>query len=100
MLTGSAGTGGDQGDRHDDHDDGDGDDEQVTRFSFLGFKGEWMPLNREPVHVLYEAAANPSDHPPIVGTRNPLQGGGISGGGSGGAGSGDRGSAGGGRGTG
>jgi hypothetical protein len=53
-----------------DNDDDDGDDGFVaTRFSFLGFKGEWMPLSREPVHVLYEAAANPSDHPAVVGTR-------------------------------
>lgn len=30
--------------------------------SYLGFKGEWMKLNREPVSFLYEAAANPKDH--------------------------------------
>ncbi|KAI9882385.1 MAG: ubiquitin-binding protein cue5, partial [Watsoniomyces obsoletus] len=52
----------------------EGDNEEVTRFSFLGFKGQWMPLNREPVNVLYEAAANPGDHPSIVGTRDPLSG--------------------------
>jgi hypothetical protein len=37
-------------------------DEEETRLSYLGFKGEWMKLSREPVNFLYEAAANPSDH--------------------------------------
>jgi len=45
---------------------GDGD-EDVTRISYLGFKGDFMALNREPVSVLYEAAANPSDHVAIQG---------------------------------
>ena len=50
--------------------EGEGDDDDdVTRFSFLGFKGDWMPLNREPINVTYEAAANPSDHTPVPGTR-------------------------------
>ena len=40
---------------------GDGD-EDVTRLSYLGFKGEWMPLGRAPTQILYEAAANPNDH--------------------------------------
>lgn len=35
--------------------------------TYLGFKGTWMRLNREPVSVLYEAAANPSDHKVIQG---------------------------------
>lgn len=39
-----------------------GGDEDVTRMSYIGFKGDWMKLNREPVEVLYEAAARPSDH--------------------------------------
>ena len=30
--------------------------------SYIGFKGEWMKLNREPINFLYEAAANPADH--------------------------------------
>ena len=38
------------------------------RVGFLGFKGEWTILRREAVHVLYEAAANPRDHAPVVGT--------------------------------
>ncbi len=40
---------------------GDGD-EDVTRISYLGFKGEWMKLGGAPQEILYEAAANPSDH--------------------------------------
>lgn len=37
-----------------------GDD--VTRLSYLGFKGDWMQLGKAPTNILYEAAANPSDH--------------------------------------
>lgn len=37
-------------------------EEDETRISYLGFKGEWMKLSREPVNFLYEAAANPKDH--------------------------------------
>lgn len=37
-------------------------EEDETRISYVGFKGEWMKLSREPVNVLYEAAANPRDH--------------------------------------
>ena len=48
----------------DNHSDGD---EDVTRISYLGVKGEHMALNREPVTFLYEAAANPSDHVAIQG---------------------------------
>lgn len=48
-----------------------GNDEDVTRFSYLGFKGDFMKLNREPVDVLYEAAANPSDHK-VQGASNEL----------------------------
>jgi hypothetical protein len=40
---------------------GDGD-QDVTRVSYLGFKGEWMQLGRAPATITYEAAANPSDH--------------------------------------
>ncbi|KAI1438617.1 PITH domain-containing protein [Xylaria sp. CBS 124048] len=40
----------------------DDDDETVTRLSYLGFKGDWMQLGRAPTNILYEAAANPSDH--------------------------------------
>ncbi|KAL2160053.1 hypothetical protein VTH06DRAFT_1708 [Thermothelomyces fergusii] len=40
---------------------GDGE-EDVTRISYLGFKGEWMQLGRAPANIIYEAAANPGDH--------------------------------------
>lgn len=36
--------------------------EDTTRISYLGFKGDWMQLGRAPTNILYEAAANPSDH--------------------------------------
>ncbi|KAL8962441.1 MAG: hypothetical protein Q9193_001154 [Seirophora villosa] len=39
----------------------------ATRIYWLGFKGEFSALNREPVEVLYEKAANPKDHTPIQG---------------------------------
>jgi len=44
-------------------------EEDVTRVSYLGFKGEWMALNREAVSFLYESAANPSDHKMVAGVR-------------------------------
>lgn len=37
-------------------------DEDETIIYYLGFKGEFMKLNKEPVSFLYEAAANPADH--------------------------------------
>jgi hypothetical protein len=42
-------------------------EEEETRISYLAFKGDFMKLNKEPVSVMYEAAANPSDHKTIVG---------------------------------
>ncbi|CAN8103408.1 unnamed protein product [Discula destructiva] len=56
---------------------GDGD-EETTRLSYLGFKGEWMQLGRAPANILYEAAANPSDHK-VKGTGVNQVGGGIGG---------------------
>jgi hypothetical protein len=47
-------------------------DEDVTRISYLAFKGDFMKLNKEPVSFLYEAAANPSDHANIVGTKQGM----------------------------
>lgn len=44
-------------------------EEDETRVSYLAFKGDFMKLNKEPVSFLYEAAANPSDHKTIVGTK-------------------------------
>lgn len=37
-------------------------EEDVTRLSYLAFKGDFMKLNKEAVSFLYEAAANPNDH--------------------------------------
>jgi hypothetical protein len=37
-------------------------EEDVTRATYLSFKGEWMQLGRAPMNIIYEAAANPSDH--------------------------------------
>ncbi|KAL7752813.1 hypothetical protein RI367_001816 [Sorochytrium milnesiophthora] len=34
----------------------------ATRLLFVGFKGEWTELKRDPIITLYEAAANPADH--------------------------------------
>jgi len=42
-------------------------EEDVTRISYLAFKGQYMHLSKEPVSFLYEAAANPSDHKAIAG---------------------------------
>ncbi|KAL1973136.1 hypothetical protein VTN31DRAFT_6678 [Thermomyces dupontii] len=59
-------------------DNWSGGEEEETRIGYLGFKGSFMALSREPVSVLYEAAANPSDHVAIQGisgeTRNIMPG--------------------------
>ncbi|CAD6499477.1 BgTH12-03591 [Blumeria graminis f. sp. triticale] len=34
----------------------------ITAFSYLAFKGDWMPIGRAPQNITYEAAANPRDH--------------------------------------
>ena len=47
-------------------------EEDVTRVSYLAFKGEFMKLSKEPVNFLYEAAANPADHKAIVGTKQGM----------------------------
>lgn len=39
-----------------------GQDEEATRVGYLGFKGDFMKLNKEAVEVLYESAARPTDH--------------------------------------
>ena len=46
-------------------EDNYGDDE--SRIYWVGFKGEFWQVNREPVEVLYEKAANPKDHELIAG---------------------------------
>ncbi len=35
----------------------------VTRISYIGFKGEWQEIQHEPFVAIYEANANPADHP-------------------------------------
>ncbi|KAJ8121919.1 hypothetical protein ONZ43_g1754 [Nemania bipapillata] len=40
-----------------------GDEEaEASRIGYIAFKGKWMQLGRAPTQILYEAAANPSDH--------------------------------------
>lgn len=56
---------------------GDGD-EDVTRISYIGFKGEWTQLGRAPANIIYEAAANPGDHK-LKGTDVNQMGSGIGG---------------------
>lgn len=56
---------------------GDGE-EDVTRLSYLGFRGEWMQLGRAPANIIYEAAANPGDHK-VKGTSANQMGSGIGG---------------------
>lgn len=41
--------------------------DEITDVYYLGFKGDFTRLTRDPVEVLYEKAANPRDHTPIVG---------------------------------
>jgi hypothetical protein len=55
-----------------------GGEEDATRIGYLGFRGEWMALGRAPASILYEAAANPSDHK-IKGTNVNQMGSGIGG---------------------
>lgn len=47
-------------------------DEEETRVSYVGFKGEWMRLSREPVNFLYEAAADPRDHQLAAGVKQGM----------------------------
>ncbi|KAF4123742.1 large subunit ribosomal protein L3 [Geosmithia morbida] len=54
-----------------------GDD--VTRISYIGFKGEWTQLGKAPTNIIYEAAAQPGDHK-IKGTGVNDVGSGIGGG--------------------
>ncbi|GAA5844371.1 hypothetical protein JCM3766R1_006371 [Sporobolomyces carnicolor] len=41
--------------------------EGTTRISFVGFRGEYSPLTRDPIITVYEAQANPADHQKIPG---------------------------------
>ncbi|KAF2433278.1 DUF1000-domain-containing protein [Tothia fuscella] len=47
-------------------------EEDVTRITYIAFKGDFMKLSKEPISFLYEAAANPSDHKAIVGTKEGM----------------------------
>ncbi|KAF2645909.1 DUF1000-domain-containing protein [Massarina eburnea CBS 473.64] len=46
--------------------------EDETSISYLGFKGDFMKLNKEPISFLYEAAANPGDHKMVAGVKEGL----------------------------
>lgn len=56
---------------------GDGE-EDVSRISYVGFKGEWTKLGKAPTNILYEAAAQPGDHK-LKGTSVNQMGSGIGG---------------------
>ncbi|ODA82538.1 hypothetical protein RJ55_01045 [Drechmeria coniospora] len=55
-----------------------GGEEEVSRISYVGFKGEWTRLGKAPTNILYEAAAQPGDHK-IKGTSINEMGSGIGG---------------------
>jgi hypothetical protein len=40
--------------------------EDVTSLSYLGFRGNFTQLRKDPVVAFYEAAANPADHKNLV----------------------------------
>ncbi|KAI5480900.1 hypothetical protein MNV49_006709 [Pseudohyphozyma bogoriensis] len=44
--------------------------EDTSRISFVGFKGEYSPLTRDPIITVYEAQANPADHAKIKGLEH------------------------------
>lgn len=56
--------------------------EDVSRVSYVGFKGEWTKLGKAPTNIIYEAAAQPGDHS-LKGTSINEMGSGIGGRGSG-----------------
>ena len=39
----------------------EGEEEETTRMSYIGLRGTFLRLNREPISFLYEIAANPTD---------------------------------------
>lgn len=41
-----------------------GDD--CTKILYIGLRGEWTKLAKNPVNIVYEAAANPRDHKNLV----------------------------------
>lgn len=52
--------------------------EDVSRVSYIGFKGEWTKLGKAPANILYEAAPQPGDHS-LKGTSVNEMGSGIGG---------------------
>lgn len=56
---------------------GDGD-EDVSRISYIGLKGEWTKLGKAPSNIMYEAAPQPGDHK-LKGTSVNQVGSGIGG---------------------
>ncbi|KAF3170248.1 hypothetical protein TWF106_007804 [Orbilia oligospora] len=50
-------------------------EEEVTKIWYLGFRGDFMKVGREPVITLYEAAANPRDHVNLVPGEKHVAGG-------------------------
>ena len=41
--------------------------EDVTKIAYIGLKGEFQTLNKDPIITIYEAAANPTDHQKLHG---------------------------------
>ncbi|KAI8611680.1 galactose-binding domain-like protein [Chytriomyces sp. MP71] len=39
--------------------------EEITKIVYIGLKGEWTEINRDPIITIYELAANPADHKKI-----------------------------------
>ncbi|KAK9460153.1 galactose-binding domain-like protein [Lipomyces oligophaga] len=35
---------------------------ETTMLTYIGFRGEWKQLSKDPIITIYEAAANPKDH--------------------------------------
>jgi hypothetical protein len=44
-------------------ENGSGDEDSVTTIRYIGLKGEWEEVKRDPIITIYELAANPADHP-------------------------------------
>ncbi|KAJ3102754.1 hypothetical protein HDU97_000293 [Phlyctochytrium planicorne] len=40
----------------------------VTRISYIGLKGEWTEIKKDPIITVYELAANPADHQKLKGS--------------------------------
>lgn len=40
--------------------------EETTKILYIGLRGEWTEMNKNPVITIYEAAANPKDHKNLV----------------------------------